>query len=173
MHQKQPETQDVFLEKKYSSYLFSLVRLPFAIFNKTNKSWRLHVMRVILSCDQQLYRSLCWSVRKNSPLPVDHSFHPRRMKSGIKVKCVWEGVCLFSCQLAKRGHGNGSFLFKNGMSLPKRYSKKVGHEPRDSWLTVQAKRGRGSGCGQEKIEKRCLAAVQTNTLFALIFRTYF
>ncbi len=54
------------------------------------------------SCDQQLYRSLCWSVHKNSLLLGGHSLDLRAMD----VKCVCEGVFAF----AKRGRGNGSGL---------------------------------------------------------------
>ncbi len=45
-----------------------------------------------ISCDQQLYRMLCWLVgwlvHINYPDFGDHSFHPRRLKFGMNLKCV-------------------------------------------------------------------------------------
>ncbi len=58
-----------------------------------------------LSCDQQQLTLLVnWSVHKNSPRFGGHSLRSNRLKYGMEVKCVcvYGGVCLCSCQLAKR-----------------------------------------------------------------------
>ncbi len=59
-------------------------------------------------------RSVGLLVHKSSPLFCDCSFHPRRLKFGMEVKsvCLYEGVCLCSYQMAKRGQSSGGAYCK-------------------------------------------------------------
>ncbi len=107
-----------------SSFLsFSLSFLPLSLFvfihvPRLSPDWSFHLMASYLfSCNQQLCQLV--GPQKFSSLWL---FCPRRLKFGVKVKCacacvcVREGVCLYSCQLAKRGRGNGSGLLQVGTS---------------------------------------------------------
>ncbi len=108
---------------------------------------------LVFSCNQQLHRS----VHKNSLLFGSNTVYTLRVwnltqRSNV---CVWRCVFVFM-PIPKGGVAVGVAFckkvhnFQMDSETCTRFSGKVGHEPKDSWLTVLgqlSKRGRDSGCG--------------------------
>ncbi len=112
----------------------------------------------IISCHQQLYRSLCqWPGLQKFPILWWSQFLPQEAENwyGVQVcvcMCVCEGVCLCSCFLAKGAVAMGLAYCKHDFQINlqtcTRFSGKVVYEPKDSWWTVwpnQEKGGVGVG----------------------------
>ncbi len=119
------------------------------------------VLFQVFSCVQRLYRSLCWSVHRNSPLSHGHSFHDRRLKFVIKVKCVCVCVSLVYANRLKGGvamwvaYCKKTHNFQMDSQTFTRFSRKVGHEPEDSWLTVCANWQKGAWQWEWPVMTKC------------------
>ncbi len=92
--------------------------------------------------------SIGQSVHKNFPLFGGYSFCPGRLKLGMEVKCVYVCVHVEVCVCVdanwlKGGMSLGvayckkAHIFLTDSQSWKKFTAKVGHEPKDSWLTVR------------------------------------
>ncbi len=118
------------------------------------------------SISRSVSRSVGRSVHKNSPHFGSHSFHPRRLKFGMEIKCVRMKVVFVLMPIDWKGcdGGNGLLqkvhIFQTDSQTWSRFTAKVGHDPKDSWLTVWADWQKGAWQWEWPVTNRCMTSKQ-------------